>query len=155
MFSHTHKIFILHEDITLVVLKKLERSVKNRVIAGVIGGLAEYLGVDANLLRIVGVVLLILIPIPMIVLYIVAVFLIPRQGEEKPLAVSFEIEEHLPLLVGLILIMIGAFLLGSISLIPVPWIFNFYNPLIVLQLVAAVVLVIVGLLIALPRLKSM
>lgn len=139
----------------MTVLKRFVRSVKNRVIAGVIGGLAEYLGVDVNLLRIVSVVLLILIPIPMIVLYVVAVFLIPKQGEEKPLAVSFEIEEHLPLLVGLILIIVGASLLGSVSLIPIPWIFNFYKPLIVFQSLAAIVLIVIGLLIALPRLKNM
>ena len=38
------------------VSRPLRRSRSNRQIAGVVGGLAEYLGVDATLLRVVYVV---------------------------------------------------------------------------------------------------
>ncbi|MEM0329180.1 MAG: PspC domain-containing protein, partial [Nitrososphaerota archaeon] len=48
--------------------KRLERSAKNKVLAGVIGGLGEYLGIDATLLRIVAVILLILSPVLMVML---------------------------------------------------------------------------------------
>jgi phage shock protein C len=36
--------------------KALRRSRANRVIAGVVGGLAEYFGIDATLLRVIYVV---------------------------------------------------------------------------------------------------
>ena len=36
--------------------RKLERSARNRVLAGVIGGIGEYLGIDVNLLRIVAAI---------------------------------------------------------------------------------------------------
>jgi phage shock protein PspC (stress-responsive transcriptional regulator) len=42
--------------------KRLKRSESNHVIAGLFGGLGEYLDIDANLLRLAGVVLLILAP---------------------------------------------------------------------------------------------
>ncbi|MDR2620445.1 MAG: PspC domain-containing protein [Propionibacteriaceae bacterium] len=36
-----------------MALKKLRRSHKNKIIAGVCGGLAEFLNVDANIVRLV------------------------------------------------------------------------------------------------------
>ncbi|MCS7138396.1 MAG: PspC domain-containing protein, partial [Candidatus Caldarchaeum sp.] len=47
-----------------MAVRVLERSERNRVLGGVFGGLGEYLNVDPNILRLVGVVLLILAPIP-------------------------------------------------------------------------------------------
>ncbi|MEM4642945.1 MAG: PspC domain-containing protein, partial [Candidatus Caldarchaeum sp.] len=57
-----------------------ERSDSKKVLAGVFGGLGEYLNVDPNLLRLVGVILLIVSPALMIVLYTFAALLIPRRG---------------------------------------------------------------------------
>ena len=60
--------------------RRLYRSRRNRMVAGVIGGCAEYFDVDPTILRVVWVVASILIP-PMlladVVLYIALAFVIP------------------------------------------------------------------------------
>lgn len=38
-------------------MRRLYRSRSNRIVAGVCGGIAEYLGVDANVVRLVWVIL--------------------------------------------------------------------------------------------------
>ena len=52
--------------------KVLERSDRNRVLAGVFSGLAEYLNVDVKLLRLAGIILLVVAPIPMVIIYTIA-----------------------------------------------------------------------------------
>ena len=58
--------------------KRLTRSRDDRVIAGVCGGLARYLNVDASLVRILTVVLTVLVSGLPLLLYIVAVFVVPE-----------------------------------------------------------------------------
>ncbi|MBC1500392.1 PspC domain-containing protein [Listeria weihenstephanensis] len=62
--------------------KKLRRSRSDRKIGGVFGGLSEYLGIDANILRIIYVVLIIISWKTMIgvIAYIIALFLIPSDN---------------------------------------------------------------------------
>lgn len=60
--------------------RKLERSRSNRVFGGVCAGVANYLNMDVNLVRVLTVVVSLFTGFP-VVLYIVALFLIP---EEKP-----------------------------------------------------------------------
>ena len=60
--------------------KRLMRSKDNRILAGVIGGIAEYLDVDASILRVI-FVLLTWSGMP-ILLYILLVIIIP--SEKKP-----------------------------------------------------------------------
>jgi phage shock protein PspC (stress-responsive transcriptional regulator) len=129
--------------------------VKDRVLAGVVGGLSDYLKVDSNLLRIAAILLFIISPILMLILYIVAVFIIPKAGEEKPLATSFELEKHLPLIVGLILIIVGAAILGSISVISVSWIFTPFVFTVALRIIVAAILIIIGAIIATPQLRNL
>lgn len=64
-------------------MKRLMRSKKDQKIAGVIGGLGEYLDVDPNLLRI-GVVLLFFLSagIPVLLTYLVAWLVIPEAPDE-------------------------------------------------------------------------
>ncbi|GIN76143.1 MULTISPECIES: PspC domain-containing protein [Bacillus] len=63
-------------------MKRLFRSETDRKIAGVVGGLAEYLNMDASLLRIITVLLFIFsIGFPVLLIYIVWVFLVPNEGE--------------------------------------------------------------------------
>lgn len=66
--------------------KRLYRSTSNRMIAGVCGGVAEYLDVDPTIIRIAWILLSILPLIPGILIYIVAWFIIPNTpgGMEKP-----------------------------------------------------------------------
>jgi len=62
--------------------KKLYRSEKNRVIAGVFGGLAEYFGHDVVLWRLGAVILLILTGLmPGILCYFLAALIIPNRVE--------------------------------------------------------------------------
>ncbi|MGH8184681.1 MAG: PspC domain-containing protein [Rhodanobacteraceae bacterium] len=59
--------------------RPLRRSPTNRVIAGVIGGLAEYFGLDTRLFRIVYVLLTIFsAAFPGVLLYVLLWILIPR-----------------------------------------------------------------------------
>ncbi len=58
--------------------KKLTRS-KNRMIAGVCGGLAEYFGIDATLTRIAYVLISILsAAFPGLLAYIILMIIIPK-----------------------------------------------------------------------------
>lgn len=69
--------------------KRLYRSKKNKVIAGVLGGFAEFLKIDPTLVRIIYVVIMILTAfIPMIIAYILACIIIPQ----RPSSHDIEIE---------------------------------------------------------------
>ena len=63
---------------------RLERSNTNRVIAGVCGGIAEYLAVDATLVRVVFVVTAFLTAGLGILGYIVLLILMPLPGQPAP-----------------------------------------------------------------------
>lgn len=58
--------------------RKLERSRNNRVLGGVCAGVAKYLNMDVNLVRILTVVLSLFTGVP-VVAYIVALFLMPEE----------------------------------------------------------------------------
>ncbi|GEN56525.1 hypothetical protein GCM10012290_12130 [Halolactibacillus alkaliphilus] len=59
--------------------KKLYRSNQNVMLAGVLGGLAEYLNVDATLIRLIFIILLLFTAgLPLTVLYIAAAIIIPK-----------------------------------------------------------------------------
>jgi phage shock protein C len=62
--------------------KHLHRSRGNKVIAGICGGLGEYLGVDANIVRLFWVVLS-LMGGSGIVLYVLAYFIMPPESYEE------------------------------------------------------------------------
>jgi len=68
--------------------KELRRSTDDRMLAGVVGGLARYLDIDATLLRIVFVALTVIggagVPI-----YLAAWLLIPEDGADQSIAASF------------------------------------------------------------------
>jgi phage shock protein C len=60
-------------------MKRLKRSNKQRMIAGVCGGLAEYFQVDPTLVRIIYVAVSILsVAFPGILVYIILWVIIPR-----------------------------------------------------------------------------
>lgn len=58
--------------------KKLYRSEKNKIIAGICGGIGEYLDVDPVIVRLVWVLLCLLWGAG-IILYIVAWFIVPKR----------------------------------------------------------------------------
>lgn len=57
---------------------KLERSRKDRIISGVCGGMAEYFGIDAVIIRILFVVLILINFFQGILLYIVLAIIMPE-----------------------------------------------------------------------------
>ncbi len=59
--------------------KKLYRSVTDRRIAGVCGGLADYLDVDPVVIRLIFIALLLFGVAPIIVLYIVMWIIVPEE----------------------------------------------------------------------------
>lgn len=61
-------------------MNTLHRSTENRMLAGVCGGLGEYLGVDPTVLRMIWAALAILTAgIPLTILYIAAGLIIPEE----------------------------------------------------------------------------
>lgn len=65
--------------------KKLYRSRKNRVFAGIIGGLAEYFDKDVVFLRLMAMILLVLTGFfPVGLIYLIAIFVIPEASSESP-----------------------------------------------------------------------
>lgn len=60
--------------------KRLYRSVKNRVIAGICAGIGEYFNVDPVAIRVLWVLIVIFTGIfPGVIAYIILIFLIPPE----------------------------------------------------------------------------
>ncbi|WP_026570940.1 MULTISPECIES: PspC domain-containing protein [Sediminibacillus] len=60
--------------------RKLYRSRTDRKISGVLGGLAEYVDIDATLLRLLFVLIFIFTGFfPLGILYILAIFIMPKE----------------------------------------------------------------------------
>jgi len=62
-------------------VKRLTRSRDDKWFGGVCGGIAEYTGIDANVIRIIVVVCTVLGAGSLIIAYIVALFLIPLEDD--------------------------------------------------------------------------
>ena len=62
--------------------RRLERSTDDRVIGGVCSGIARYLNLDPTLVRLLVAVLTLTMGFP-IVLYLVALFLMPEEGDPR------------------------------------------------------------------------
>lgn len=63
------------------MIKKLYKSRQNRMLDGVCGGISDYFGVDATLVRL-GWVLFCALGGSGIIAYIIAAIIIPRQPED-------------------------------------------------------------------------
>ena len=61
--------------------KRLLRSPSNKMIGGVCSGVANYLNMDVTLVRILTVVLTLFTGVP-VILYLVALFLVPEEGAD-------------------------------------------------------------------------
>ena len=67
--------------------RRLERSKSNRVLGGVCAGVANYLNMDPTLVRVLTVVISLFTGVP-IILYIIALFVVPEEGSQ-PAAPSY------------------------------------------------------------------
>jgi phage shock protein C len=64
--------------------KKFHRSSKQRMIAGICGGLAEYFDIDVNIMRLLFVAISLLsVLFPMAVFYIIAWIIVPEEKKSK------------------------------------------------------------------------
>lgn len=64
-------------------VKRLYRSKKERLLAGICGGLGEYLHIDPTVIRLIFVVLLFITALmPMFVIYLILWLLVPQQPDE-------------------------------------------------------------------------
>lgn len=63
--------------------RKLQRSTTNKFIGGVCGGVADYLNMDATLVRVLTVLITLFTGVP-VILYILALFLVPEEGKDQP-----------------------------------------------------------------------
>jgi phage shock protein C len=60
-------------------MAKLQRSITDKRIAGVCGGIAKTYDMDASLVRL-GFVIAILTPLPIIIFYIAATLILPKES---------------------------------------------------------------------------
>jgi len=111
------------------VSRRLERSRANRVIAGVCGGLGEYLDIDATFVRVAMVALAFVGGIGILV-YIVLLVLMPLPGESPLIGPASTVATSVPPvpadpaaierrrnMAGLFLVALGVvFLLGNLGL---------------------------------------
>jgi len=60
-------------------MKKLYRSRKNKVFAGIIGGLGEYTDIDPVVLRLIFLLIVMVTGvIPGLIAYIISIFIVPK-----------------------------------------------------------------------------
>ena len=59
--------------------RRLERSKSNRILGGVCAGVANYLNMDPTLVRVLTVVISLFTGVP-VILYIIALFVVPEEG---------------------------------------------------------------------------
>ncbi|TVP83090.1 MAG: PspC domain-containing protein [Alkalicoccus sp.] len=62
-------------------MKRIARTTRDRKLAGVCGGVADYFNIDPTLVRIITVVLFIPFSAMIAALYIAAIFLIPNDTD--------------------------------------------------------------------------
>ena len=64
--------------------KKLQRSSQHRIVAGVIGGIAEYLGVDITATRVIWILILVFTGVvPGLIAYVLMMLVMPEADAPK------------------------------------------------------------------------
>ncbi|NLY71587.1 MAG: PspC domain-containing protein [Clostridiales bacterium] len=127
--------------------KKLYRSRNNRVLLGVCGGFGEYFDIDPVIVRLLLVVFT-LMGGAGIIAYIIAAIVIPDISKDPDYSVDYEQvsrgsnDRKGPIVLGIILILLGAFLL-----------FRNYIPWIPREIVLAVILIAAGIYFIIKRTK--
>ena len=138
-------------------VKRIYRSRKNRIIAGVCGGIAEYLNIDPTIIRLLWVLFSLLHGVG-IILSIVAAIIIPeepREGEESGLSPGQDITNPLLFLLGVGLLCIGV--IGFMITIT-PWLLQIIFPfalglwlkyVVFLKYIVFLILIIIGIILIL------
>lgn len=64
-------------------MRRLYKSKENKIIAGIIGGIGEYFNVDPVILRVIWIVVVAFtVFVPGIIVYLIAVFVVPDKPKE-------------------------------------------------------------------------
>jgi phage shock protein C len=75
--------------------KRLMRSKTNRMVAGVCGGIGEYFGIDANIIRVVWIVITALSGfLPGILAYVLVWLVVPEGGEEDTIEATYSVKQE-------------------------------------------------------------
>ena len=61
--------------------KRLYRSRKSRMLAGICGGIAEYFNIDPVIVRIIAVIILLAFNLMAVIAYIILIFIIPLEDQ--------------------------------------------------------------------------
>lgn len=64
--------------------RRLTRSTSDRYLGGVCGGVARYLNLDPTLVRVATVALSVMTGSTFVLLYVVALFVMPEDGQQRP-----------------------------------------------------------------------
>jgi phage shock protein C len=65
-------------------MKQLLRSRRDRVFAGVCGGIGEYFEIDSNLVRLIWILISLAGVVPGVLLYLLAWVILPEDDEAEP-----------------------------------------------------------------------
>jgi phage shock protein PspC (stress-responsive transcriptional regulator) len=96
---------------------RLHRSARDRLISGVCGGIAEYLAVDASLVRLAFVVATLWGGVGLL-LYVILAIILPVDEVASPATSSYA-SQRSHMLAGLVLVVLGGLLLaGNMGLAP-------------------------------------
>lgn len=75
--------------------KRLMRSKTNRMVAGVCGGIGEYFGIDANIIRVVWIVITALSGfLPGILAYVLVWLVVPEGGQEDTIEATYSVKQE-------------------------------------------------------------
>ncbi len=66
-------------------MKRLYRSTTDQLVAGICGGIGEYLEIDPNVIRVIWVIITAITGfVPGIVVYILLWIILPQRGQARP-----------------------------------------------------------------------
>ncbi|MDK2917009.1 MAG: hypothetical protein PWR25_1566 [Euryarchaeota archaeon] len=76
----------------IIMAKRLYRSTTDRWVAGICGGIGEYLEIDPNVIRAIWVIVTVLTGfLPGIIIYILLWLILPEQGRARPVGATAEV----------------------------------------------------------------
>lgn len=131
-------------------VKRLQRSLQNRWIAGVCGGIGEYLDVDPLIIRLLLLILL-FVGGSGIIIYIVAWIMMPLNSNHTGVVT---VKKSSAQVWGIILIFIGVLLLlSNMELLPFSHWFEFWD-FISWQGIVSVIIIIIGVMLVLNYFKT-
>ena len=73
-------------------MKKLTKSANNRIVAGVLGGIAEYFRIDPTILRLIFIIAIFIFDGVVIPIYLLAIFVIPNADGKVSIKSTSEIK---------------------------------------------------------------